>query len=112
MEHRIELKYKNETEGGFYIFDQGNQLAELEFQVKGHELNAYHTGVRKELEGQGIAGELFNVLVKYARDNHYRIIPSCSYILAKFRRTPDGFADVWIRQDDEPTGESCGVKPK
>ncbi|HBK95407.1 MAG TPA: N-acetyltransferase, partial [Porphyromonadaceae bacterium] len=44
--------------------------------------------------------------------NGYKVIPSCSYILAKFRRNPEGFKDIWHRTDDEPTGDACGVKPK
>ena len=112
MAHHIDLKFETPTRGGFYIFEGGKQLAELEFHLEGHQLNAYHTGVRKELEGQGIAGELFNALVKYARDNHHSVIPTCSYILAKFRRDPQGFADIWQQSGDEPSGESCGVRPK
>lgn len=98
--------------GSFYIDRDGRQIAELDFEVKDNLLNAYHTGVRPELEGQGIAGKLFDAMVNYARENNYRVIPSCSYILARFRRRPDDYNDVWVRTDDEPTGEACGIKPK
>lgn len=113
MEYKIELKFKNPENGGFFIIENGVQLAELEFHLEGKNLlNAYHTGVRKELEGQGIAGKLFDALVKYARENHSKIIATCPYVLAKFNRHPEEFADIWQRAEDEPTGESCGIKPK
>lgn len=108
----IQFKIDERNRGSFFIEQDGRQVAELDFEVKNNVLNAYHTGVRPELEGQGIAGKLFDEMVKYARENNYTVIPSCSYILAKFRRNPDGFADIWHRTDEEPTGESCGVRPK
>ena len=112
MEHTIEFKIDENNRGGFFINKDGKQIAELDFDLKDGVLNAYHTGVRKELEGQGIAANLFDKLVEYARENNYKIIPSCSYILVKFRRNPNGFADVWQRMDDEPTGAACGIPAK
>lgn len=111
MEIQFRLNDDNH-QGSFFIEQNGRQVAELDFEVKDNVLNAYHTGVRPELEGQGIAAKLFNELVDYARENGYRVIPTCSFILAKFRRRPEDVADIWYRPDDEPTGEACGIKPK
>lgn len=108
----IQFRIDDGNRGSFFIDQEGRQVAELDFEVNGNILNAYHTGVRPELEGQGIAGKLFDELVKYARENEYKVIPSCSYILAKFRRRPDDFSDLWYHTDDEPTGEACGIRPK
>ena len=112
MDHTIQFKINDNNRGSFFIDKDGKQIAELDFELKDNVLNAFHTGVRKELEGQGIAAKLFDKLVEYARKNNYKIIPSCSYILVKFRRRPDEFADVWQRMDDEPTGEACGIPGK
>ena len=112
MEHKIEFKINENNRGSFFINRDDKQIAELDFDLKHNVLNAFHTGVRKELEGQGIAAKLFDKLVEYARKNNYKIIPSCSYILVKFRRRPDEFADVWQRMEDEPTGEACGIPGK
>lgn len=112
MEHKIEFKLDDNYRGSFFINRDDKQIAELDFELKDNVLNAYHTGVRKELEGQGIAAKLFDKLVEYARKNNYKIIPSCSYILVKFRRRPDDFADVWQRMDDEPTEAACGIPGK
>ena len=112
MDHTIQFKINDNNRGSFFIDKDGKQIAELDFELKDNVLNAFHTGVRKELEGQGIAAKLFDKLVEYALKNNYKIIPSCSYILVKFRRRPDEFADVWQRMDDEPTGEACGIPGK
>lgn len=95
MDYSIELKLNSPTQGGFYIIDGDRQLAELEFNINDKILEAYHTGVRKELEGQGIAGKLFNDLIAYARNNGYKIIPSCSYVLAKFNKNEANYIDIW-----------------
>ncbi len=112
MEHKIEFRLDDNNRGSFFINRDDKQIAELDFDLKDNVLNAFHTGVRKELEGQGIAAKLFDKLVEYARENNYKIIPSCSYILVKFRRRPDDFADVWQRMEDEPTGAACGIPGK
>ena len=107
----IQFTIDEHGRGRFFIQRDERQIAELDFAVEGNVLNAYHTGVRKDLEGQGVAGKLFDEMVKYARAHDYKVLPSCSYVLVKFRRHPDEFRDVWYRADDEPTGEACGIKP-
>jgi hypothetical protein len=108
----IQFKIDNRQQGSFFIEESGNQIAELDFAINGDVINAYHTGVRKEYEGQGIAGKLFDKLVSYARENGYKIIPTCSYILVKFRRHPELFEDLWVHSEDEPSGDACGLKPR
>ena len=72
-------------------------MAELEFTLNGDVVNAYHTGVRPQLEGRGIAGRLFDSLIDYARENGYKIKPTCSYVYAKMSKNPEKFADVWAK---------------
>ena len=85
------------NKGSFFIEQDGKQVAELDFRVEENILDAYHTGVRPELEGQGIAGRLFDEMVSYAREQGYKVKPSCAYIHAKFKRNPDGFNDLWAK---------------
>lgn len=109
----MDIQFKiNDNRGSFLIVQEGKQVAELDFEVKSNILNAYHTGVRPELEGKGIASKLFDAMILYAREKGYLVIPSCSYILAKFRRHPDEFNDIWFRSEDEPTGDACGIPPR
>lgn len=106
----IQFKINDNNQGSFFIEENGRQIAELDFNIKNNLLNAYHTGVRPEFEGQGIAGKLFDSLVIFAREKGYQIIPSCTFILAKFRRNPDNYNDLWYRSEDEPSGAACGIK--
>ncbi|HBX19528.1 MAG TPA: N-acetyltransferase, partial [Porphyromonadaceae bacterium] len=67
------------------------------FELEDGVIDAYHTGVRPEFEGQGIAARLVDELASFAREHSYTIIPSCPYISAKFRRAPEKFNDLWHR---------------
>mgnify|MGYP000932880677 CR=1 FL=1 len=87
----------NNNKGSFFIKQNGKQVAELDFTVKDNILDAYHTGVRPELEGQGIASRLFDEMVSYTRENGYKVKPTCPYIQVKFRRDPEGFRDVQLK---------------
>lgn len=96
MNNDIQIRIDN-NRGSFYIERDGKQVAELDFEINNGQLNAFHTGVIKELEGQGLASKLFDEMVKYARENNYKVIPTCPYISAKFRRRPDEFNDIWVQ---------------
>jgi acetyltransferase len=70
---------------GFFIFgENGDELAKLTYRKEGEKLFFESTVVSPELRGQGIAGKLFDAGVKYARENNYKIVPVCSYIVKKF----------------------------
>ena len=70
---------------GFFIFgENGDELAKLTYRKEGEKLFFESTVVSPELRGQGIAGKLLEAGVKYARENNYKIVPVCSYIVKKF----------------------------
>ena len=70
---------------GFFIFgENGDELAKLTYRKEGEKLFFESTVVSPELRGQGIAGKLFEAGVKYARENNYKMVPVCSYIVKKF----------------------------
>ncbi len=46
-----------------------------------------HTIVDPSLRGQGIAGKLLAKVVEMARNENLKIIPVCSYVVAKMTRT-------------------------
>lgn len=81
----MEIKKGNNK---FYIGeDEGNPKAVLDYRAKGPGvIEAYHTLVNVELEGQGVAGKLFEELIKYAKKENLKIIPTCSYIERKMNK--------------------------
>lgn len=74
-------------EGMFYIEKEGKRVAEITYVPAGEgKINANHTYVSQELRGGGVAGQLLDALVTHARKNNLKIIPTCSYVVAKFSR--------------------------
>ncbi len=75
----------------FYIGeDEHKPIAEITFKPKDdNTIIADHTYVSDELRGQGVAGKLFDTLIKYARENNLKIIPECSYVQSKMEKTSD-----------------------
>ena len=79
------MEIKHILNKGFFLFgENGNEIAKLTYKKEGEKLFFESTIVSPELRGQGIAGKLFDEGVKYARENRYKIVPVCSYIVKKF----------------------------
>ena len=97
---RIEQEI-NETSGSFFIDESGMRVAELKFDIRGEVLDAHHTEVDKKLEGQGIAGLLFDHLILFATENGFQIIPTCPYILSKFNRNRSQLLALWYQPEYE-----------
>ncbi|MGE8564752.1 MAG: GNAT family N-acetyltransferase, partial [Acinetobacter bohemicus] len=49
--------------------------------------------VDDSLRGQGVARQLLDVLVEFAREKNLKILPTCSYVEVMFRRD-ESFSDV------------------
>lgn len=54
---------------------------------------ANHTLVPPVIGGRGVAMRLVEAMVADARENHFKIAPVCSYVVAAFKRHPE-WADV------------------
>lgn len=70
-----------------------DEIGRLTWVDRGGVRYAEHTLVPKAIGGRGVAGRLVEALVADARENHFRIAPVCSYVVAAFERHPE-WADV------------------
>ncbi|ASN06973.1 GNAT family N-acetyltransferase [Virgibacillus necropolis] len=79
----------------FFVGDNEEKpLAEIIFvPADDDKLIIEHTIVSNELSGQGVAGELVEKVVNYAREEGKKIITECSYAKSKIAKTPE-FQDV------------------
>ncbi len=94
----IELKVNDFNQAAFLIQEGNTVFAELLFVFLGTRLVAYHTEVSEQLQGQGIARQLLEKLVSFARDNHFRIMVLCPYIDSVFRKNPELYNDIWDKE--------------
>ncbi|WP_420827895.1 GNAT family N-acetyltransferase [Macrococcus brunensis] len=66
----------------FYIDDK----AEITFYTQGEDtIVINHTFVDPSLRGQGIAKQLLNRVIDYARENNLKIVPLCSYAVTTMK---------------------------
>ena len=93
----FEIKHNDTgTKGEFYIGEDGHHLAEMTYSWAGEDKFIIdHTWVDDSLRGQGVARQLLDVLVEFAREKNLKILPTCSYVEVMFRRD-ESFADVKV----------------
>lgn len=48
-----------------------------------------HTEVPKPLEGQGLAAKLARFALDFARANHLKVVPLCTYVSSFLRKHPE-----------------------
>lgn len=81
----------NEKKNGFYIGSIENPDAEIKY-IDAENISITHTFVSEKLRGQGIALQLLEKVVKYAKEKNKKIIPVCSYAAKKLRE--DKYQDI------------------
>lgn len=76
--HRGEFFVENDTQ---------QRIAELTyFWNDDTQFIIDHTWVDQSLRGQGVAKQLFDAAVNFAREKNVKILPLCSYAVVMFQR--------------------------
>lgn len=91
----IELKLQDNGRGAFVIEEGQERVAEMALAIQRGNLIVFHTEVSEKLKGQGIAKQLFDRMVSYAREQKLKVVPLCPFVLAQFKRHPEQFEDIW-----------------
>jgi len=79
----------------FILMEDGQEIGEITYApVNEGTLVVDHTFVSEARRGQGFAEQLVERVVAYARETNRKIVPSCSYVYAQFRRNKS-YHDVW-----------------
>ena len=80
----MKIKYK---EGLIVLKDQDEEVGYIKYVKKEEKvIDVISTVVYEKYQGHGMAGKLFDALMKYVKDNSLKIIPSCSYIEKKLSK--------------------------
>ncbi|RXM51757.1 MULTISPECIES: GNAT family N-acetyltransferase [unclassified Chryseobacterium] len=85
--------------GEIQLFSDDRKAGKMDISVIGKKLTVYHTEVDPEFEGKGFAKILLERLVSYARENDLKILPLCPFVHAQFKRHPEEYNDVWLREE-------------
>ncbi|MDM1487202.1 MULTISPECIES: GNAT family N-acetyltransferase [Acinetobacter] len=91
----MQIQHQETQRGGeFFIERDGRHIAEITYQYQNEAtIVADHTWVDNSLRGQGVARQLLDALVAFAREKQLKIVPTCSYVDVMFQREAE-FADV------------------
>lgn len=86
MQHTIEHQ-ETASRGAFHIHHNGKQVGEMTYSRTNPSLVVVdHTYVDPNLRGHGIAQQLQDAMVAWARETHTKVIPVCSYVKLQFDR--------------------------
>ncbi|MEO8746820.1 MAG: GNAT family N-acetyltransferase [Rhodanobacter sp.] len=67
----------------------------LDYQLDDGVMTITHTGVPSAVGGRGIASALVQAALAAAREDHWMVLPACSYAEAWMRRHPE-FDDLRV----------------
>jgi uncharacterized protein len=83
-------------------------LAICSYRRVGDTLVLHHTEVPWPLQGRGIAGELVQGALDWAREQGLRVRPACSYVAAYMRRHPETHDLLESPAAPDSAGRSAG----
>ncbi|HET8839323.1 MAG TPA: GNAT family N-acetyltransferase [Flavobacteriaceae bacterium] len=79
---------ENEGRGTFYMSDDNGIVSELTYELRNGTMAVDHTETRDNLKGQGLASQVLDFVVNYARENRLKIRPICPFVKTKFNEIP------------------------
>jgi uncharacterized protein len=92
--------------GSFWLEQEGRRLAEMTYRRLGEShVLVDHTYVDPQLRGQGVARQLLDAMVAWARQSNTKLSATCSYVVVQFAR------DATLR-DVQATGPQQGSEDR
>lgn len=83
------MEYITEKDRIYATDETGKLIAEVTFPTSRGVSTINHTFVDASLRGQGVAGELVKLAADKILSEGNKIVPTCSYAVAWFRRHPE-----------------------
>ena len=103
------MDYKYDKNKIYANDEKGELMVKAEFVVVGEGvIDIIHVYTNPALRGQGVAGQLMEVVVEYMRKNDLKAIASCSYANSWLQKNKDSYADV-IADGNEQMPMACKI---
>ena len=93
-----DLSVEHNAEARRFEIHYGDEMARLEYHLRGPTIVYTHTVVPLVLEGHGIAGRLAREALDYARNSGLSVLPLCPYVADYIERHPE-YEDLVARED-------------
>ena len=84
-----DLEVIHNSEARRFEIHYGDEMARLEYHMRGPAIVYTHTVVPVVLEGHGIAGRLAREALDYARDSGLSVVPLCPYVADYIEKHPE-----------------------
>ena len=84
-----DLEVIHNTEARRFEIHYDDEMARLEYHLRGPSIVYTHTVVPVVLEGHGIAGRLAKEALDYARDSGLSVVPLCPYVADYIDKHPE-----------------------
>jgi len=81
-----EQKLKIDTASNRLELEVEGNTAFIEYRLSQQTLFLIHTEVPPALEGKGAGSAIVEKALQYAKDNHYKIVPLCSFVQSYIER--------------------------
>ncbi|MFY0256225.1 GNAT family N-acetyltransferase [Chitinophaga sp. 30R24] len=85
----MELTIRNNTAKHQFETEVDGHTAMIAYSLSPGGIAFLHTEVSPELEGKGVAGQLAQYVLNYARENHLKVKAYCPYVNAYMKRHPE-----------------------
>lgn len=86
----LQIKREDGETGGRYVVTVNGHKAEMTYSRAGAKIMIIdHTGVPKELGGQGVGQALVLRAIEDARSEGFKIVPLCPFAKAQFDKHPE-----------------------
>lgn len=85
----MEEKVIHEKEKERFVIYSEDKEAFVEYNTGEGKINLFHTYTDPDLRGKGLAAQVVRAALEFARENKFKVIPTCSYVR------------VFIKKNDE-----------
>jgi len=89
----MDLEIRHDTQACQFYCTVENLRCLIDYRLDGDVMSITHTLVPPALEGRGIAAQLTRHALETAKNQHWKVLPLCSYAAAYIRRHPE-YADL------------------
>lgn len=83
------MEVKHDKQNQRFVLDIEGQEVYIAYSLDGDVMELYTTYTPPNLRGKGYAEKVVRAAMEFAKENHYYVIPSCSYVAVFLQRHPD-----------------------
>ncbi len=107
----MKLEIKHDPENKTFVFSKDNLNAIVAYDILTEnplKIDIYKTFVPDDFRGKGIAGELMKEISEWALENTIKVIPTCSYSIAYYKKNKR-YTEILAEESDLNSGGSCRI---